>query len=177
MKKFILITLFTLTTVSHIFAQIKPIVNEVNGNYLRYWTQSKGIYENLGKSQSIELKNKVVKEVKIKDGPTDIELNSCFSTSRLNELEQTNGIIMLVSYFDQTGTVKAAGIYINKRYFILTNEEIECILTKLMNKKLKIEFNNGFFNFYYKVSGSYIPKQTFINLHEEEDPDLDEKQY
>jgi len=177
MKTIKLSILFTMIIVSQLFAQINPMVKEENGNYLKYWTNSKEIYHNLSNSQTKELKSRIVKEVKIIDGPRDTDFNKCFSTNRLRVLAETKGITMVISYFDQTGTVKAAGIYINKRYFTLTDSEIECLLSKIMTKKLQLEFSNDIFNFYYKVNGTYKPKLKLINPHPDELPDLDEGQY
>ncbi len=177
MKTIKLVILFTIITLSQLFAQITSIVKEENGPYVKYWTQSKEAYHNLYKSQSKEIKDRVAKEIKIIDGSTGNDLDVCFSTIRLNNLADMGGGIMPVLYFDQTGKVYAAGLLMNKRYITLTDAEAQCLLTKILAKKLQLTFQNGFFNFYNKVTGEYRPTRRFVNPHDDELPDLDDGQY
>ncbi len=175
MKIIKLSILFTIIAVSQLFAQITPIVKTENGNLVHYFTKQRDTYYNLGRLQSEELRKRVVNEVKIIGGVTGYELDSCFSTTRLNNFVDSKGWIMPILFFDQTGKVYAVEIIINKRYFTFTDNEVECILTKIMTTKLQLEFSNGYFNFYYKNSGKYRPTRRFVNPHE--DLDLPEDQH
>ena len=175
MKTIKLIILFTLIILSQLNAQTTPITKKVNGSYTKYWTTSNESCRDLYESQSDEHKKRVKNEVKIIDALTGNDLDACFSTKRLNDLADIGKRMKPLLYFDQTGKVCAAGLLINTNYYTVTDEEVQCILTKLMNKKLQLKFLNGIFNFYYFTDGTYRPTQGFVNPHE--DPDLPEDQH
>lgn len=178
MKTIQLLLVVTLLTGIQINAQVTPIVKTENGSYIHYSTKLRDMHYNLGKSQSEELKKRVANEVKIiGGGVTGNDLDACFSTTRLNNFVDSKGWIMPILFFDQTGKVYAVEIIIDKEYFTFTDNEVQCILTKIMNGKLQLKFSNGYFNFYYKNSGKYRPQLRFVKPHEEKYPDLDEGQY
>ena len=162
----------------HINAQVTPIVKTENEYYIHYSTKLRDTYYNLDRSQSEELKKRVANEVKIiGGGVTGNDLDACFSTTRLNNFVDSKGWIMPILFFDQTGKVYAVEIIIDKEYFTFTDNEVQCILIKIMNAKLQLEFSNGYFNFYYKNTGKYRPKRRFVNPHPDDLPDLNEGQH
>lgn len=164
MKTIKIIFILTFYTGIQLYAQITPIVKTENGNFVHYSTKLRDKYYDLGKSQAEGLKKRVAKEVKIiGGGVTGNDLDDCFSTTQLNSFVTSKGWIMQIIFFDQTGKVSAAEIVTYKRYFTFTDKEVQCILTKIVNAKLQLEFSNGYFNFYYKSSGKYIPKLRLVN--------------
>ncbi len=159
------------------YSQVLPISKEIKDGSTKYYTNLAKTYQGLVASQNVETISRKIKREVSKSNIDFNVYNSCFITSKINEIVDKKGVIIISYFTNETGNIYAASLTNYKNKIVLTDNEAKCILTKAMEQKINFTFKNGIFPFYLELSHAYRPNLVFENPHEEEDPDLDDGQY
>jgi len=153
----ILPILLFLSTVYFSYAQITPIETIVDTKKTIYYTNLYSQKIITYKNQSYDLKQKIQENIKIIDNTSNpLFVKDCLDTATYTNLRK-NKIIFIIEYIsNQNGDVVACKLINYRNKVSLSNDEVECILTKAMENKFSFSnIPSTTNNFYMLINKSF----------------------
>jgi len=164
----IIILLFFIIT--HGYSQVLPIAKEIHDDGTTiYKTSLVQNYRGLIKAQGASMWTKISNEVSFPMVDYNI-YNTCFTSLRINEIVDKKANIIIYYYTNESGIVYAASLSNYENRILLTDAEVNCILTKAMAQKFNLTFKNEKFPIYVQIGQPYKPERAFTNPKVAPDP-------